>query len=237
MVSLLGLLFVVIVGYQFLTSIVGADDEPTRDNGAIHEQSNNPSLGTRPGSTIPGFSKNSTPSSDTTTPTPNSNSAIDRSAARKRVERAGRRAESAIDECRASGKWKEAAVESFLLADSLEKMYHSDQYFGDGGKLESYLTAFEAAEDARDNAMDLQDSRTLDVNIRGTTPDQVEREYRRNMVASALMIAWCAGGLVGESRLETARAIFQTSVAPSTVESWNSFKKLLKKECGEYGAH
>lgn len=116
-------------------------------------------------------------------------------------------------------------------------MYHSDQYFGDGGKLESYLTAFEAAEDARDNAMDLQDSRTLDVNIRGTTPDQVEREYRRNMVASALMIAWCAGGLVGESRLETARAIFQTSVAPSTVESWNSFKKLLKKECGEYGAH
>ena len=107
------------------------------------------------------------------------------------MKRARSRANAAIDECRTSGEWKEAAIESFLLADSLEKMFHSQQYFGDGAQLDSYSTALEAAEDARDNVVDLQNSRTIGVDPMKISPSQVEREYRRNTIASALMVAWC----------------------------------------------
>jgi hypothetical protein len=118
----------------------------------------------------------------------------------------------------------------------MEKMFFSDQYFGKGSQLDSYSTALEAAEDARGNLMSLQADQTVGIDDQGLTPDQIERDYRRTMVASALIIAWCAGGLVGESRQESACTIFRTSVAPPEVQSWGSFKKLLEKECEKYGA-
>lgn len=237
MITLFGWLFIIIVVYQFLTEMIEVAGESAKDEGTIEEHTNNASLGTQPGSSIPGSSETSTLSSNTATSKSNSNSAIDRSAARKRVKDASRKAETVIEECRSGGDWREAATASFLLADSMEKMFFSDQYFGKGSQLDSYSTALEAAEDAWGNLMSLQADQTVGIDDQGLTPDQIERDYRRTMVASALIIAWCAGGLVGESRQESARTIFQTSVNPSAVQSWGSFKKLLEKECEKYGAH
>lgn len=224
LIGLIGIIIFIISGLSKLAEEHSTDekDEGGKSSSSV-QASRSSSTSSRPSITANGGTTN--------------NRSIDRSAARKRIKRAKQQAESVIDECRTSGKWKEAAVESFLLADSLEKMYHSGQYFGDGTQLDSYSTALRAAEDARDNVVDLQNSRTVGVNAEGITPSQVEREYRRNMVASNIMVAWCAGGLVGESRHEAARTIFQTSVPPSAVQSWGSFKKLLEKECGTYGAH
>jgi hypothetical protein len=227
LIGLIGLIGIILGLISFLSETAEEYGAEERDGSSSSDSSVSTS---RSSSVSPSPSKTSNLGS-------NSNGNIDISAAKKRVKRASRQAESVIHECRSSGKWKEAAVESFLLADSLEKMYHSGQYFGDGVQLDSYKTALKAAEDARDNVIDLQNSRTVGVNTQNISPSQVEREYRRNMIASALMIAWCAGGLVGESRHKSARVIFHTSRSPSAVQSWDSFKELLETECGNYGTN
>jgi hypothetical protein len=54
--------------------------------------------------------------------------------------------------------------------------------------------------------------------------------YVRNVVESTLVIAWCAGGLLGKSRRESAREAFCVSVSAEEVRNWSRFSRLLRKE-------
>jgi len=129
---------------------------------------------------------------------------------------------------------EEMAENSYLLAASLEEMFGSGQYFQGRAQIESLLTAVEATKDARDNLLELEESRAGFIDTSSLSKRQAQSELVRNAVASTLMVYWCAHGLTGISRTEAARQVFQASITRSKVQNWNSFKQILARECQRY---
>ena len=123
------------------------------------------------------------------------------------------------------------AKESYVLAESLQKMFASDQFFEGRPRFDSFRTALQAAEDARDTLVERQKKalRETDVALPPAT-GHVENQYATRAVESALMIAWCAGGLLGKSRLESAQAAFRVPVSAEDVRRWDQFGQVLRKE-------
>ncbi len=126
---------------------------------------------------------------------------------------------------------KEIARESYFLAESLERMFSSSQFFEGKARFDSFRTAIKAAEDVRDRLIDrqkkeMQQADTVVPSVSGSVGDQ----YARNATESALMIAWCAGGLIGKSRYESAREAFRVPVSAEDVQRWEQFGQVLRKE-------
>ncbi|MCS3661506.1 hypothetical protein [Salinibacter ruber] len=61
-------------------------------------------------------------------------------------------------------------------------------------------------------------------------PGYLRDRYVRNAVESTLVIAWCAGGLLGKSRRESAQEAFCVSVSAEDMRDWSRFGQLLRKE-------
>ena len=121
------------------------------------------------------------------------------------------------------------------MAESLRKMFVSDQFFEKRTRFDSFRTALQAAEDARDTLAERQKKklRQTDVTIPPAT-GYVGNQYATRAVESALMIAWCAGGLLGKSRLESAQAAFRVPVSADDVRSWDQFGHVLRKESAHH---
>jgi hypothetical protein len=154
--------------------------------------------------------------------------------ARNRIRKEARKAEDKLDRWKSQGYLKKAAEESHFLADSLEKMFSSNQYFRGNIQIDSYPTAISAAEEARDNLLEARKRQTYKVDSSGLTPNSIENEYIRNAILSELMIVWCASGLIGRAKAESAQKIFHVNVSLSDVQTWSRFKKLLEREWVQY---
>lgn len=154
--------------------------------------------------------------------------------AHRRIAKEARKAEQKLERWETQGNLEKAAEESYFLADSLEKMFSSNQYFRDNVQIDSYKTAISAAEEARDNLLKTRKRQTYKVDSSGLTTKSVKNEYIRNVILSELMIVWCAGGLIGRAKAESAQKIFHANVSLSDVQTWSRFKKLLEREWVQY---
>lgn len=160
---------------------------------------------------------------------------MSRKETREWARKAVSEADSKLNTWEKSSNWDKAATQSFLLADSLEVMFSSDRYFGEGVQIESLSTAIEAAEEARDNVFNLRSSQIFHVEAQDMSQHEIKREYKRNKVASAFMILWCARGLTGQTKVEAARQVFYSSLVTSPkIDDWSGFKQVLRKECKHY---
>ncbi|WP_103019817.1 hypothetical protein [Salinibacter altiplanensis] len=151
----------------------------------------------------------------------------------KKVRKDAREAyQTALERAQEAGAdMEELAKESYVLAESLGEMFASDQFFERRVRFDSFRTALRAAEDARDTLLDRQEKKLQRAHV--SVPSAtgcVGDQYARRATESALMIAWCAGGLLGKSRLESARAAFRVSVSAEDVRSWDRFGQVLRKE-------
>lgn len=130
---------------------------------------------------------------------------------------------------------KEVARRSYFLAESLRKMFSSNQFFEKRTRFDFFRTAFKAAEDARNQLVDRKKKEMRQTNtVVSSVSSYVGEKYARHAVESALMIAWCAGGLMGKGRCESAREIFRVSVSAGDVQSWEQFGQVLRKESQHY---
>lgn len=144
--------------------------------------------------------------------------------ARKRVQRTEKKSDL-----------KEIARESYILSESLRKMFSSDQFFREEKRFDSFRTAIKAAEHARDRLIDRQKKSIHQTDVLdASASDYVGDKYVRNATESALMIMWCAGGLIGKGRYESAREVFHVSVSREDVRSWERFGQVLQKESAHY---
>jgi hypothetical protein len=160
-----------------------------------------------------------------------------REKAREAFNSATRRAEVAEKE----GGLDELAVDSYLVAESLRKMFCSEEFFdeeaefGSFRRFDSFRTAVEVAEDARDRLIDIQKKKMHRTELKGlAASDYVKEKYVRHVVESGLMIAWSAGGLIGKSRYESAQEVFRFPVSAEEVQSWEQFGQVLRKESEHY---
>lgn len=150
---------------------------------------------------------------------------------RKKVRKNARAAfRSATQHAEETGT-RELAKRSHVLSEALKKMFVADQFFDGSVRFDSFRTALRAAEDARDTLVDRQETKLREADLAvptmaGCAGDQ----YARRATESALMIAWCAGGLLGKGRLESAQAAFRVSVSAEDVRDWERFGQVLRKE-------
>lgn len=144
-------------------------------------------------------------------------------------------AKERVQSLREKGGLKEIARESYVLSESLRKMFSSDQFFEKRTRFDSFRTAIKAAEDARDKLIDRQKENVHQTDIpSASASDYVGDKYVRNATESALMVVWCAGGLIGKSRHESAQEAFRVPVSPEDVRSWERFGQVLRKESAHY---
>lgn len=144
--------------------------------------------------------------------------------AKKRVQRSEKKSDL-----------KEIARESYILSESLRKMFTSDQFFRKKSQFDSFRTAIKAAEHARDRLIDRQKKSIHQTDILdASASDYVGDKYVRNATESALMITWCAGGLIGKGRYESAQEVFHVPVSREDVQSWQRFGQVLQKESRRY---
>lgn len=130
---------------------------------------------------------------------------------------------------------KEMMRASYVLAESLKKMFSSTQFFEQRTQFDSFRTAIKAAEDARDQLVDQQEQEMRQADaVVPTSSGHVGNRYVRHTVESALMISWCAGGLIGKSRHASAQEAFHVSVSAEDVQSWERFGQVLRKESEHY---
>lgn len=131
----------------------------------------------------------------------------------------------------------ELAREAYFLAESLRKMFSSDEFFEKRVRFDSFRTAIKAAEDARERLIDRQKQEMRRTGTEApSASNYVKDKYARHATESALMVAWCAGGLIGKSRYESARKAFRVSVSTGDFRSWNRFGEILRKESEHYMA-
>ncbi len=149
------------------------------------------------------------------------------SAAAETLRRAGDRAEDLL---RRGGEEK-LAWESYFLAESIQEMFTRSEFFEGRRRFDSFRTALKAAEDARDKLIESrrEEARRKEM-ASAEGPGHLRDMYVRNAVESTLVIAWCAGGLLGKSRRESAREAFCVSVSAEEVQDWSRFDRLLRKE-------
>lgn len=148
----------------------------------------------------------------------------------KEFEHAKSRATKLIEEESA----KELAWESHYLAETIRKMFSHDEFFEGGRRCDSFQAALEVARNARDELIARQRKKRPEKEMTSVSgPDSVKDGYVKNAVESALVIGWCAGGLIGKSRYESARGIFPAEISVKDVSSWNRFSEVLREEVGE----
>jgi hypothetical protein len=129
----------------------------------------------------------------------------------------------------------EISRESYFLAESLREMFSSDQFFERRTRFDSFHTAIKAAEDVREQLIDRQKKKLRRTNAEApSASDYVKEKYARHAIESALMIVWCAGGLIGKGKYESAQEIFRVPVSTEDLHSWNQFGQLLRKESKYY---
>lgn len=150
---------------------------------------------------------------------------------RKKARDTFRSAVERVQSTEGTKDMQEIAKESYFLAESLRKMFSSGQFFEKRTRFDSFRTAIKAAEDVRDRLIDRQkkEMRQTDAVIPSVT-SYVGDKYAKNATESALMIAWCAGGLIGKSRRESAQEAFRVSVSTEDVQRWERFEHVLRKE-------
>jgi peptide methionine sulfoxide reductase MsrB len=140
-----------------------------------------------------------------------------------------------VSKLKEKGDLKEIARGSYVLSESLQKMFSSDQFFEKKTRFNSFRTAIKAAEEARDKLIDRRKKNIRRADIPdASASDYVGDKYVRNATESALMVAWCAGGLIGKSKYDSAQEAFRTSVSPEDVQSWERFGQVLHKESAHY---
>lgn len=156
---------------------------------------------------------------------------------REQARDAFRSARTRAEHVEEKGELDELARESYFLAQSLRKMFSSDEFFEKRTRFDSFRTAIKATEDARDRLIDRQkkELRRTDAEAPSAS-DYVKDKYARHATESALMIAWCAGGLIGKSRYESAQEAFHVSVSTEDVQSWKRFGQIVRKESEHYMA-
>ncbi|MCS3748933.1 hypothetical protein GGQ19_000084 [Salinibacter ruber] len=155
------------------------------------------------------------------------------SAAAETLRRAGDRAEDLL---RRGGEEK-LAWESYFLAELIQEMFAHSEFFEGRRRFDSFRTALKAAEDARDKLIESrrEEARRKEM-ASAEGPGHLRDMYVRNAVESTLVVAWCAGGLLGKSRRESAREAFCVSVSGEEVQGWSRFDRLLRKEREQYVA-
>lgn len=147
------------------------------------------------------------------------------------VEETIRRARARAEDLLEKGKEEKLAWEAYCLAESIRKMFSSEKFFGRGKRPGSFQTAFEVAEDARDRLIDRQREAVRQKEMAGARRlSYVGDKYVKTAVESALVVAWCAGGLTGKSRHESAQEVFYVSVSAGDVRDWDRFDRILRKE-------
>jgi hypothetical protein len=129
---------------------------------------------------------------------------------------------------------EQLSKKAHYLALSLQDMFNSDQYFKGETQIPSLSKAVEAAKEARDNLLSLEETRAGAVGTSGVDRRQAESEFIGNAVASTIMVFWCAHGLNGMSRAEAADKVFQSSVTPAKLKSFDKFKHVLRQETQRY---
>lgn len=150
---------------------------------------------------------------------------------KNKVESELKSAKDRVKNLREIGDLKEIARESYVLSESLRKMFSSDEFFEQRTRFDSFRTAIKAAEDARDRLIDRRKENIRRTDIPdASASDYVGDKYVRNATESALMITWCAGGLIGKSRYESAEEVFHIPVSTEDVGSWERFGQMLHKE-------
>ncbi len=176
--------------------------------------------------------------------TANRNRALDRQAPgetgrpeihRPKVESAAaetlQRAEDRADDLLRRGGEEKLAWESYFLAESIQEMFARSEFFEGRRRFDSFRTALKAAEDARDKLIESRREEARQKEMASAEgPGHLRDMYVRNAVESTLVVAWCAGGLLGKSRPESAREAFCVSVSGEEVQGWSRFDRLLRKE-------
>ncbi|MCS4034459.1 hypothetical protein [Salinibacter ruber] len=142
-----------------------------------------------------------------------------------------RRAEDRAEDLLRRGGEKKLAWESYFLAESIQEMFAHSEFFEGRRRFDSFRTALKAAEDARDKLIESRREEARQKEMASAEgPGHLRDMYVRNAVESTLVIAWCAGGLLGKSRRESAREAFCVSVSAEEVQDWSRFDQLLRKE-------
>lgn len=157
----------------------------------------------------------------------------------KKVEntavRAFQSARARVDTLKERDALPQIARDAYVLSETLEEMFASDQFFGAGRRAGSFHTAIQAVEQARDRLIERQRETIGPTDIPAASATRyVGDKYVRNATESALMVAWCAGGLIGKSRHESARKAFRVPVSPEDVQSWERFGQVLQRESAHY---
>jgi len=157
----------------------------------------------------------------------------------KKVEntavRAFQSARGHVDTLKEKDALPQIARDAYVLSETLEEMFASDQFFGAGRRVGSFHTAIQAAEQARDRLIERQRETIGPTDLPAASATRyVGDKYVRNATESALMVAWCAGGLIGKSRHESARKAFRVPVSPEDVQSWERFGQVLQRESAHY---
>ncbi|MCS3665275.1 hypothetical protein GGP65_002918 [Salinibacter ruber] len=149
------------------------------------------------------------------------------SEAAEMLQRAGDRAEDLLRQ----GGEEKLAWESYFLSESIQEMFSRNEFFEGRRRFDSFRTALKAAEDARDKLIESrrEEARRKEM-ASAEGPGHLRDMYVRNAVESTLVVAWCAGGLLGKSRRESAREAFCVSVSGEEVQGWSQFDRLLRKE-------
>lgn len=170
-----------------------------------------------------------------TTPTKKRGADIHAKKVQKKAENAFNSAMTRTEHVASEEDRKELMRASYVLAESLKKMFTSTQFFEQRTQFDSFRTAINAAEDARDQLVDRQEQEMRQADaVVPTSSGHVGNRYVRHTVESALMISWCAGGLIGKSRHVSAREAFHVSVSADDVQSWERFGQVLRKESEHY---
>jgi hypothetical protein len=142
-----------------------------------------------------------------------------------------RRAEDRAGDLLRRGGEKKLAWESYFLAESIQEMFAHSEFFEGRRRFDSFRTALKAAEDARDKLIESRREEARQKEMASAEgPGHLRDMYVRNAVESTLVVAWCAGGLLGKSRRESAREAFCVSVSAEEVRDWSRFDQLLRKE-------
>ena len=147
------------------------------------------------------------------------------------VQEALRRAKSQAKALLEEGRREKLVWRVYFCAESTREMFCSNEFFGRGQRRHSFKTALDAAEDARNTLIEKQRKAARRKEMTNAKDAAyIKDKCARTAVESALVIAWCAGGLIGKGRHESAREVFGVSVSAEDTRDWDRFVRCLQKE-------